>query len=103
MRSKPGCALRPQATKRAGLSSARKPSLGRRSEHIDADIGQMARESGGRSRRDWLLVWRLRRGMKLQRSVVILAAAVVVIGGGAAGYFAWRQYEASQLPAGIVT
>ncbi len=41
--------------------------------------------------------------MKLQRSVVILAAAVVVIGGGAAGYFAWRQYEASQLPAGIVT
>jgi len=41
--------------------------------------------------------------MKLQRSVIILAAAVVVIGGGAAGYMAWRQYEASQLPAGIVS
>jgi HlyD family secretion protein len=41
--------------------------------------------------------------MKLQRSVIILAAAVVVIGGGAAGYFAWKQYEASQLPAGIVS
>ena len=41
--------------------------------------------------------------MKLQRSVIILAAAVVVIGGGAAGYVAWRQYEASQLPAGIVS
>ena len=41
--------------------------------------------------------------MKLQRSVIILAAAVVVIGGGAAGYYAWRQYQASQLPAGIVS
>src|SRR5271165_6857511 len=41
--------------------------------------------------------------MKLNRSLVILAAAVVVIGGGAAGYYAWRQYEASQLPAGIVS
>ena len=41
--------------------------------------------------------------MKLNRNLVILAAAVVVIGGGAAGYVAWRQYEASQLPAGIVT
>ena len=41
--------------------------------------------------------------MKLQRSVIILAAAVVVIGGGAAGYMAWKQYEASQLPAGIVS
>ena len=28
---------------------------------------------------------------------------MVVIGGGVAGYFAWRQYEASQLPAGIVS
>jgi len=35
--------------------------------------------------------------------VIILAAALVLIGGGAAGYVAWRQYEASQLPAGIVT
>jgi HlyD family secretion protein len=41
--------------------------------------------------------------MKVQRSVIILAAAVVVIGGGAAGYYAWRQYEAAQLPAGIVS
>ena len=41
--------------------------------------------------------------MKLNRNLVILAAAVVVIGGGAAGYVAWRQYEASQLPAGIVS
>ena len=40
--------------------------------------------------------------MKLQRSVIIVAAAVVVIGGGVAGYFFWRQYEASLLPAGIV-
>ena len=35
--------------------------------------------------------------------MIILAAALVLIGGGAAGYVAWRQYEASQLPAGIVT
>jgi len=41
--------------------------------------------------------------MKLQRSVIIPAAAVVLIGGAAAGYMAWRQYEASQLPAGIVS
>ena len=41
--------------------------------------------------------------MKIPRYVVILAAAVVVIGGGAAGYVAWRQYEAAQLPAGIVS
>src|SRR6516164_6733145 len=40
--------------------------------------------------------------MKLNRYVVIAAAAVVVIGGGVAGYFFWKQYEASQLPAGIV-
>jgi HlyD family secretion protein len=41
--------------------------------------------------------------MKLNRNLVILAAAVVVIGGGVAAYFAWRQYEASQLPSGIVS
>jgi HlyD family secretion protein len=41
--------------------------------------------------------------MKLQRSVIILVAAVVVIGAAAAGYVAWRQYEASLLPAGIVS
>src|SRR5271166_468244 len=41
--------------------------------------------------------------MKLNRNLVILAAAVVVIGGGGAGYLAWKQYEASQLPAGIVS
>ncbi len=41
--------------------------------------------------------------MKIPRYVVILAAAVVVIGGGAAGYVAWQQYEAAQLPAGIVS
>ncbi len=41
--------------------------------------------------------------MKINRNLVILAAAVVVIGGGAGGYFFWKQYEASQLPAGIVS
>ena len=41
--------------------------------------------------------------MKLNRYVVIVAAAVVVIGGAVAGYVAWKQYEASQLPAGIVS
>jgi HlyD family secretion protein len=41
--------------------------------------------------------------MKLNRYVVIAAAAVVVIGGGVAGYFFWKQYEASLLPAGIVS
>jgi HlyD family secretion protein len=35
--------------------------------------------------------------------MVILAATAVVIGGGGAGYFAWKQYEASQLPTGIVS
>ena len=40
--------------------------------------------------------------MKIPRYVVIAAAAIVVIGGGVAGYFFWKQYEASQLPAGIV-
>jgi HlyD family secretion protein len=41
--------------------------------------------------------------MKVNRYVVIAAAAVVVVGGGVAGYFFWRQYEASLLPAGIVS
>jgi len=41
--------------------------------------------------------------MKIQRPVIILAAAVVLIGGGCAGYYAWRQYRASQLPVGIVS
>ena len=41
--------------------------------------------------------------MKLNGNLAILAAAVVVVGGGAAGYVAWKQYEASQLPAGIVS
>src|SRR5271157_1242150 len=41
--------------------------------------------------------------MKIPRYVVILAAAIVVVGGGAAGYVAWEQYEASALPAGIVS
>ena len=40
--------------------------------------------------------------MKINRYVVI-AAAVVLVGGAAAGYVAWKQYEASQLPAGIVS
>jgi HlyD family secretion protein len=40
--------------------------------------------------------------MKLNRNAVIAAAAVVVIGGGVAGYLFWQQYEASQLPVGIV-
>src|SRR5271166_728018 len=41
--------------------------------------------------------------MKLNRYVVIAAAAVVVAGGGVAGYFFWQQYEATLLPAGIVS
>src|SRR5271157_3534705 len=41
--------------------------------------------------------------MKLNRYAVIAAAVVVLVGGGAAGYVAWKQYEASQLPAGIVS
>jgi HlyD family secretion protein len=41
--------------------------------------------------------------MNLNRYVVVAAAAVVLAGGGAAGYVAWKQYEASQLPAGIVS
>ncbi len=41
--------------------------------------------------------------MKLNRYVVIAAAAVVLLGGAAAGYVAWKQYEASTLPAGIVS
>jgi HlyD family secretion protein len=40
--------------------------------------------------------------MKLNRYAVIAAAAVVVVG-GAGGYYAWRQYEATLLPAGIVS
>ena len=39
----------------------------------------------------------------LNRYVVIVAAAVVLVGGAAAGYVAWKQYEASALPAGIVS
>ena len=41
--------------------------------------------------------------MKIPRYVIIALAAVVLVGGGAAGYVAWKQYEASQLPAGIVS
>jgi HlyD family secretion protein len=41
--------------------------------------------------------------MKINRYGVIAAAAVVLVGGGVAGYFFWQQYEASQLPAGIVS
>jgi HlyD family secretion protein len=41
--------------------------------------------------------------MKIPRYVVVLAVVVVAVGGGAAGYLAWKQYEASQLPAGIVS
>ena len=41
--------------------------------------------------------------MNLNRYVVIAAAAVVLVGGAAAGYVAWKQYEASALPAGIVS
>ena len=42
--------------------------------------------------------------MKLNRyGVILAAAAVVLVGGAAAGYVAWKQYEASQLPAGIVS
>jgi HlyD family secretion protein len=40
--------------------------------------------------------------MKIPRYVVILAVAAVVVGGGGVGYVAWKQYEASQLPPGIV-
>jgi HlyD family secretion protein len=41
--------------------------------------------------------------MKIQRSVLIFGAAVVVAAGGAGGYYAWTEYQASQLPAGIVS
>ena len=41
--------------------------------------------------------------MKINRYVVIVAAAVVLVGGAAAGYVAWKQYEASALPAGIIS
>ncbi len=41
--------------------------------------------------------------MKINRYVVIVAAAVVWVGGAAAGYVAWKQYEASALPAGIIS
>ena len=40
--------------------------------------------------------------MRIPRYVVI-AAAVVLIGAAAAGYAAWKQYEASALPTGIVS
>src|SRR5271157_5484621 len=40
--------------------------------------------------------------MKIPRYVVIAAAVVVLVGAAAAGYVAWKHYEASQLPAGIV-
>jgi HlyD family secretion protein len=39
----------------------------------------------------------------LNRYVVIVAAVVVLVGGASAGYLAWKQYEASALPAGIVS
>jgi HlyD family secretion protein len=41
--------------------------------------------------------------MKPNRKLMILLGTVVLIGGGGAGYYAWRQYEASLLPAGIVS
>ena len=41
--------------------------------------------------------------MKIPRYVVILAVVVVAAGFAAAGYFAWKQYEASKLPPGIVS
>ena len=41
--------------------------------------------------------------MKINRYVVIAAAAVVVVGAAAEGYVAWKHYEASALPAGIVS
>ena len=41
--------------------------------------------------------------MKIPRNVVIVAVAVVLVGAAAAGYVAWKQYEATLLPAGIVS
>jgi HlyD family secretion protein len=41
--------------------------------------------------------------MKLNRYVLAAVAVVVLAGGGAGGYVAWKQYEASQLPTGIVS
>lgn len=41
--------------------------------------------------------------MNLNRYVVIVPAVVVLVGAAAAGYVAWKQYEASALPAGIVS
>ena len=40
--------------------------------------------------------------MKIPRYAIVAVAAVVLVGAAAAGYFFWQQYEASQLPAGIV-
>jgi HlyD family secretion protein len=40
---------------------------------------------------------------KVNRYVVIAAVAAVVVVGGAAGYVAWKEHEASALPAGIVS
>ena len=41
--------------------------------------------------------------MKPNRKLIVLLGTVVLIAGGAGGYYAWTQYEASQLPAGIVS
>jgi HlyD family secretion protein len=41
--------------------------------------------------------------MKLNRNVVILTAVIVAAVGAAGGYFFWKQYEASLLPAGIIS
>jgi HlyD family secretion protein len=41
--------------------------------------------------------------MKIPRYVVVLAVVVAAVGGAAAGYVAWNQYQASLLPAGIIS
>ncbi|MBV9290018.1 MAG: HlyD family efflux transporter periplasmic adaptor subunit, partial [Hyphomicrobiales bacterium] len=40
--------------------------------------------------------------MKLNRYVLAAVAVIVLAGGGAAGFYFWKQYEATLLPAGIV-
>ena len=41
--------------------------------------------------------------MKLNRYVVAAVAVIVLAGGGAGGYVAWQKYQATLLPAGIVS
>ncbi len=41
--------------------------------------------------------------MRIDRSFIIVLVAAIAVAGAGAGYVAWKQYQASQLPAGIVS